>query len=354
MNKKLLALAIGAAVAAPVVAQAEGPTVYGKVNVSLDNIDTSVAGVSTEDWKLNSNASRLGVKGDYELDGGLKAVYLAEYGIKVDDGAGATISVPTIDPATGLATGTTTVTTAPFSQRNIYGGLKGDFGTLRAGVIDTPLKEAQGKVDQFNDLAADISRIMAGETRLSNTVQYVSPKLGDAFTITLGVAPGESKDLDADGKVDDGIADTLSASLVYDADGLYAALALDTNASASGAVDGFSASRADIVRLVAGYKADAFEVGALFQTAENIATAGVGEDQSVLVSGAYNLDAVKLKAQYGVTEGDVTGEEATLVGVGADYKLGKNSIAFLQVAKVERDLAKTETNTVGLGLEHKF
>ena len=79
MNKKLLALAIGAAVAAPVVAQAEGPTVYGKVNVSLDNIDTSVAGVSTEDWKLNSNASRLGVKGDYELDGGLKAVYLAEY-----------------------------------------------------------------------------------------------------------------------------------------------------------------------------------------------------------------------------------------------------------------------------------
>lgn len=77
MKKNLLAIAVGAAVAMPVVALADGPTVYGKVNVSLENAEFDDGVNPSEDqWELNSNASRLGVKGDFDLDvAGLKAIY---------------------------------------------------------------------------------------------------------------------------------------------------------------------------------------------------------------------------------------------------------------------------------------
>ena len=140
MNKKLLAIAVGAVIALPGAALAN-PKVYGKVNVTLDSMETEIAaGADTfpaagaDDWRLNSNASRLGVKGEYDLEvGGLKALYQAEYEINVDDGGA-----------------------APFSQRNIFAGLQGGFGTLKAGKFDTVIKTSEGKVDQFNDLAGDI------------------------------------------------------------------------------------------------------------------------------------------------------------------------------------------------------
>src|SRR5690606_31371840 len=148
MNKKLLAIAVGAAVAFPAVALADGPTVYGKMNVTLEmnSVDPDPGAPNNDSaWVLDSNASRLGVKGAYDLEvGNLKAIYQAEYQIDVDEGAG------------------------PFSQRNIFAGLKGDFGTIKAGKFDTPMKTSQGKVDQFNDLDGDISSFMTGDERANN------------------------------------------------------------------------------------------------------------------------------------------------------------------------------------------
>lgn len=57
MKKNLLAIAVGAAVAFPGLALADGPTVYGKVNVSLENADFDDGTDSEDTWELNSNAS---------------------------------------------------------------------------------------------------------------------------------------------------------------------------------------------------------------------------------------------------------------------------------------------------------
>lgn len=118
MKKKLLALAIGTMVVVPSAVMADkGPIVYGKANVSFENQDDG----DNDAWKLQSNASRLGVKGDLDLDvNNLKAVYKAEFEISIDGGE------------KGEET---------FSQRNIFGGFKHDtMGTLIAGKFDTPLK----------------------------------------------------------------------------------------------------------------------------------------------------------------------------------------------------------------------
>jgi predicted porin len=84
MKKQLLALAIGSMVVAPSVALADkGPTVYGKVNVSYENQDNG----NDDQWELESNSSRVGVKGELDLDvDNVVAIYQAEFQIAVDDG----------------------------------------------------------------------------------------------------------------------------------------------------------------------------------------------------------------------------------------------------------------------------
>jgi len=323
MKKNLLAIAVGAAVA-----------VYGKVNVSLENAEFDDGVNPSEDaWELNSNASRLGVKGDFDLDvAGLKAIYQAEFEISVDDGD---------------KSGQT------FTQRNIYGGLKGGFGTLKAGKFDTPTKKAQGKIDQFNDIGGDIKNVLSGENRVSNIIQYSTPALGDLVTLNAAFIPAENNDIDGDGDPETGLADTISVSLVAEKDMFYGAISHDADMTDELITDETGTSPAiDITRVALGLKPGNFEVGALFQTAEE--TEADGEETSYILSGAFKIDRVKLKAQYGMTEGDVSDEEATQVSLGADYKLAKASKVYAYGTQLEFDLADTEETIFGIGMEHKF
>jgi predicted porin len=334
MKKNLLAIAVGAAVAMPGLALADGPTVYGKVNVSLENAEFDDGVNPSEDaWELNSNASRLGVKGDFDLDvAGLKAIYQAEFEISVDDGD---------------KSGQT------FTQRNIYGGLKGGFGTLKAGKFDTPTKKAQGKIDQFNDIGGDIKNVLSGENRVSNIIQYSTPALGDLVTLNAAFIPAENNDIDGDGDPETGLADTISVSLVAEKDMFYGAISHDADMTDELITDETGTSPAiDITRVALGLKPGNFEVGALFQTAEE--TEADGEETSYILSGAFKIDRVKLKAQYGMTEGDVSDEEATQVSLGADYKLAKASKVYVYGTQLEFDLADEEETIIGLGMEHKF
>ncbi len=345
MNKKLLAIAVGTAVSVPAVALAEGPTVYGKINldVEMQSYDPEPAAPNNDSvWQLDSNASRLGVKGDFDLDvAGLKAVYQAEFQIHVDDGDNG-----------GQV----------FSQRNIFAGLEGGFGQLIAGKFDTPLKTSQGKVDQFNDLDGDISSFMTGDERADNIVQYSSPAIADAFTISVATIFNEDNDdFDADGENENGLTDTISASVVYETGPIYVALAHDIDNAYEGldADDTGNAETIDITRLTGMFKADAFEVGAIYQIAtENANVGDDGEDSTMLVSGAFKVGKGKIKAQYGITEGDLSENELTTTSVGYDHKLSKASKVFVYYTMDEdKDGASgdsEETDTFAVGLEHKF
>src|SRR3546814_11626069 len=67
---------------------------------------------------------------------------------------------------------------APFSERNIFVGLKGGFGAVQFGKYDTPVKNAGAKTDLFNDQSiGDIGSLLVGETRQNNMFQYASPKM---------------------------------------------------------------------------------------------------------------------------------------------------------------------------------
>ena len=171
MNKKLMAVAVAGALAAPAVAFAQASTVqlYGKflfdygVHVQQPN---TPAGASRHNADaLNTGGSYLGFKGEENLGGGLSAWFQCETDVRFL-GGGAT-------------------TAGAWCDRNSALGLKGGFGNVFIGTWDSPIKAASGKTRMLNEtgwLGAQ-RIILAGpfsfSNRLANTVNYATPKFGD-------------------------------------------------------------------------------------------------------------------------------------------------------------------------------
>lgn len=362
MKKKMLPLAIAAAIAAPGVALADGPTVYGKFNVSYENADYSYDDGSTDDsadtWELNSNASRVGVKGEEKINDGLSAFYQAEYGMNVDDGSdGREYGIDIDDDGDDDVDVNTSQT---LTQRDIFVGLKGGWGAVQLGKFDTPLKKSQGKVDQFNDLqAGDISELIVGENRESNLIQYSSPTIADALVLNLAFQPGEEYCSDgAASDCQDGPAENFSASAVFDSSMIYAAVAMDDG------IAGWDATRLTVMG-----KLDMFEVGLIYQTAEEAESDTPDEEDGYILSAGMKLGSSnKIKAQYGNSEydQDVTGTtwtfEGTQFGLGFDHYLSKQTTLFANYIMLEYETTAEgytgsideEENRLQFGIVHNF
>jgi len=301
---------------------AEGPIggkVYGKANLSLVDQDSG----DTSGWNLNSNASRLGIKGESKISEELAVVYQVEYEVCIDSGD---------------CKGQT------FKQRNTFLGLKGNFGMVSAGKHDTPTKLAAKKVDLFNDLEGDIKNAFEGQNRVSNVVAYTSPKM-NGFSATLAMILAEGEDVDQDGQDDTGLKDGLSYSINYTKDNLYLAIAGDQDIDEQ-----------DLVRMIAQYQIDALTLGFLYQ--QNQDNLGAKDESGYFFSAAYSLNPdITLKAQYGEIEDDIDGDKEQTLSLGADYKLSKNTKTFIfytDNTDSEVGLSEDAFTAFGIGMEHKF
>jgi len=317
------------------------PTVYGKANISLNKHDAEdVSGTLEDNWQLNSNASRLGIKGDLELDNNLKAIYQLEYEVALDDGEhGIKVDADCDDDDTTKDESCKGSGSA-FKQRNIFVGIEGDFGQVIAGKHDTPLKLAQGKVDRFNDLTlGDIKEVISGEVRADNIVMYTAPKMGD-FEGILAFIPGEG----TEATDDNGIADGFSGSLNYKKEAYWVSLAIDSE------VDGM-----DNTRLTAEYSFEKAKLAAMLQDGEDVA--GTTESTAYLISGEYMVaERWTAKAQYSTNTDDTAGTEidTSMFTAGADYKLGGKAKVFAYVSSWETDASDEEQSNFGLGTEVNF
>lgn len=346
------------------------PTVYGKINIALEDRDLEgaeniIAGNAQGNVNhrrgLESYASRLGVKGEVDLGtADVKAVYQAEYELNVDDGANG-------DTA--------------FSQRNTFAGLKSaTWGQVIGGKIDTPFKSAEGKFDQFNDSRGDIDNLIGGQNRVSNIVILSTPKFFDTVTLNVGLIQAEGgADVDYNGHIDHGIGDAYSASIVAEQGIFYGALAYDKNVLARRSVDvslpvsagtSYAKNYAEALRLVGGIKSGIWEGGILLQQTKGQGPAtvtsgtpavtsvthhGEREDKAYLLSGAVNvLPKVKLKAQYGVADGDFTDETGKLLALGADYNFTPKTKVYTYYSTLDLDAADAKDKTLALGLDHSF
>ena len=334
MKKIALSLAVAAA---PFVAQAETieiekPEFYGKVNVAQESVQQKDAGNINQ---LNSNASRLGVKGKIALNGGLTGIYQAEFEMFVDDGDKSKTlkgtGEGTLESGEDIEVEVKSTGYTSLSQRNTFIGVKGGFGEVKAGIFDTPFKASQKKVDLFNDLQGDIKHIIsASENREKNSVQYTSPSMA-GLVATVDHINSESE------AVNNG----LSASLAYTRGDIYVAYAYDTEVSGEGV---------DAARVVAQYKVGAVQLGALWETTE---VDGADSVDGWMASAAVKVSGdVTLKAQYGAS--DIQEEGGVSYSIGADYKLAKAAKTFVYMTSEESDDESVNAQYYGVGLEYKF
>lgn len=166
MQKKLIALAVAAAAAAPAFAQSN-VTIYGLVDMGVayrsDNVVNGVGSKTSIDSGI-ANGNRLGFRGTEDLGNGLKAGFVLEQGFFVDQG-------------TGRGDGA--------MSRQSYLSLAGGFGTVLAGRVYAFQDSLKFAIDPFgNGTVGQVGNVYAGEVRLNNTVAYVSPDFS-GFSVKL-------------------------------------------------------------------------------------------------------------------------------------------------------------------------
>ena len=284
--------------------------VYGKANVTVQSTDDG-EGSFTE---IKSNASRFGLKGSEKITDGLEAVYKFEFQVDVTDAD----SKGDDDN---------------ISARNQYVGVKGSFGQVVVGRNDTAFKQAQGKLDLFNDLEGDIKNVFKGENRLGDSITYTS-KTYEGFKL-LATFIAED-DVDADNGYS--LAVTYGDVALKNS-AIYASIAADSE------VNGY-----DVVRASIQGKVENFKLGAMYQTQETVD--GSAEADGYLLNAAYSMGKNTFKVQYQAMDFDDS-DDKTAVSVGVDHKFNKNIKVFGFYSSFDMD-NNVDQDYVGLGMEYKF
>ncbi|WP_419603209.1 porin [Thiolapillus sp.] len=328
MKKKLLALAVAAAL--PMVSQAATAdvTIYGKVHTSIDYINPDARGADSI-YDVTSRASRLGFKGSEDLGDGLKLIWKMETSYNTAEG--------------GFGSG-----------RNTYIGLAGGWGTFLYGRHDTPMKMSTGKLDIFADELADFNAT-AGliDLRANDAIAYVSPSFG-GLTLVGAMIP----DADYDGNGD--IAGAYSLAAMYSNGGLFVSGSYESLDNLQGGADASS-----YWRIGAGFDMGAFHIGAVYadQTDDDLRARFRGGDaKNLTVNGSWAFGNNKLKAMWGRidSDNDVFDEGKTDAwAVGLDHNFSKRTKMYIQYADSEHGLQSTnyesaDQSGVSFGMVHKF
>ena len=307
------------------------PKVYGKLNITLNNNGSD--GVKEKEIDLISNSSRLGLKGQLEMQDGLVGLYQIEYQIDPVDGHAR-------DEVRG-ENGEIEVTDSTFTQRNSYVGLKGSFGTLKLGKHDTPLKKASLKVDLFNDLKGDIKNITDGENRITSFLGYDSPVFGGGVSISVSLSKGKDDGVvgtDLDGE----FGTNLSASLKYDIEVIQFVIATE-----KASIKGFDHNRLGMM-----IPAGPVTIGLIHTTTESTVGNSVDYDATTIsIAGKVADGNGRVKFQYGTSDKSAG---LTQTQIGYDHKLFKNFKILAYHTVRSQDAANSDDAHTGLGIEYKF
>ncbi len=325
MKKLVLATAIAAL---SVTAAQAAPTVYGKAYLTLDTATSKTDGLEREDIRteLNSNASRIGVKGGEPLTANTDVVYKLEYRVEVDDN------------------------TRAFEPRDAYIGLANkQYGTLLAG----RLTAIDGRVDYANVttgsvLGGDAVLAAVDAPRANNALAYVSPTYNGLTASAMYV-------MDENASTDTLNGDAYGVAVQYEPANQPFRAGV-SYLSASNAVGTDSSLQA--VRVSGAYDVTpAFTLGALYQ---NTDLSTNDNENAFTVSGQYKTQTPW--TAYGqvdvVTNAKgVANSDAQRYVVGGKYAFNKAATGHVYGAFLNQSNAAnvdTKSFGIGTGLEYNF
>ena len=364
MKKSLIALTLAAL---PVAAMAD-VTLYGTVKAGVEvsrTKHTYADGenqplVTTKDrvaTEITDFGSRIGFKGHEHLGNNLNAIWQVEQKTSI---AG---------------------TDSKWGNRESFIGLEGGFGKIRAGNLNTVLKDSGDNVNvwESSDANADVlqvSKIGRVENR-QISVRYDSPVFA-GFSGSVQYVPRDNANPKDNHTHAVKSRESYHAGLNYENSGFFAQYAgsfakyADLNDDAERVAVGTAGSNPvkdyQVHRVVAGYDANNLYVSVAGQheaAKNNDGSANNGkkhEQTQVAATAAYRLGNVTPRVSYAHGfKGKVEGEKQNYSGydqviVGADYDFSKRTSAlvsagWLQTGKGE---SKAVTTAGMFGLRHKF
>ncbi|KZC85581.1 Gram-negative porin [Neisseria flavescens] len=375
MKKSLIALTLAAL---PVAAMAD-VTLYGQikagVEVSKVKLGEQTAAKlgheksSKTATEIADFGSRIGFKGHEHLGNNLNAIWQVEQNTSIAGGD------------------------KEWASRESFIGLEGGFGKVRAGKLDSTVKNTSDNVDQWESSNGALN--MSVFTRVDEravSVRYDSPVFS-GFSASVQYIPRDNANPSDKYTHNDATRDTYYAGLNYENSGFFGQYAGGFRKNAVSEKDGH------VHRLVGGYDANNLFVSVAGQYAKNWETLGdyaeaqsngvvtsamraAGTNASNVVFGtAAGLDSrpaetIEVAATAAYRAGNVTprvsyahgfkakvdgeklkGTQYDQVIVGADYDFSKRTTALVSAGWLrgaESGPHKVETISGLVGLRHKF
>ena len=375
MKKSLIALTLAAL---PVAAMAD-VTLYGQikagVEVSKVKLGEQTAAKlgheksSKTATEIADFGSRIGFKGHEHLGNNLNAIWQIEQNTSIAGGD------------------------KEWASRESFIGLEGGFGKVRAGKLNSTVKDSSDNVDQWESSNGALN--MSVFTRVDEravSVRYDSPVFS-GFSASVQYTPRDNANPSDKYTHNDATRDTYYAGLNYENSGFFGQYAGGFRKNAVSEKDGH------VHRLVGGYDANNLFVSVAGQYAKNWETLGdyaqaqsngvvtsamraAGTNASNVVFGtAAGLDSrpaetIEVAATAAYRAGNVTprvsyahgfkakvdgeklkGTQYDQVIVGADYDFSKRTTALVSAGWLrgaESGPHKVETISGLVGLRHKF
>jgi len=354
MNKTIIAAAIAAAIATPMVASADA-TLYGQLRVATQYHSRSDG--ANDAWGMQDQISRLGVKGDEDLGNGLKAIYKMEFAVDVGDGC----NIANVCNGHGSPT-----------QRNAYVGLSGGFGTVLAGRHDTPMKISTGKLDFFPDTNVDNDANFGPQDyvkgvglfdslRVDGAIAYVSPSLAGFTLAGAAVQTGTSANFDKA----DNFAGAYSLAGMYGNGPWFASLAYETlqpDSLGAEALLGANLPDYNKWRLGLGILGfNNFSASFIYEDRTDTHFVSNADSKSWQLSAAYDFGNTRAKAMYGDFDGQkvAANEDFNTWAIGLQHNLSKRT--DVQVLYRQKDVKRfngvqiaPDDDVFAIQLDHSF
>lgn len=361
MKKSLIALTLAAL---PVAAMAD-VTLYGTIKAGVEVSRVKDAGTykaqggkSKTATQIADFGSKIGFKGQEDLGNGMKAIWQLEQKASI---AG---------------------TNSGWGNRQSFIGLKGGFGTVRAGNLNTVLKDSGDNVNAWESGSntedvlglGTIGRVESREI----SVRYDSPVFA-GFSGSVQYVPRDNANDKDKYTHKQSSRESYHAGLKYENAGFFGQYAgsfakyadLKDNAErvAVGTTGAHPVKDYQVHRVVAGYDANDLyvSVAGQYEAAKNNdtspATNGKKHEQTqVAATAAYRFGNVTPRVSYahgfkakvnGVKKASYQYDQ---VIVGADYDLSKRTSALVSAGwlKQGKGAGKVEQTASMVGLRHKF
>ena len=276
---------------------------YGKINVSLEDVDSKDA----NETDFQNNASRIGVKGSYDLSSSLKLSFQIE---------------EEIDPTDLRADGDKV-----FKERNTFIAISGDFGKLYTGTHDTAFKQSQLKVDLFNDTRADIKYILRGENRMNSFVGYVSPDLIDGLNISIN-------------SISQSTGNGESSAFNYSKNDIKASFAIEQN------IKGYDGKRFSVMLPLG-----EIDLGLIYQSSRKLSSGKsfsghvVSMKRKISDKGSFYIQNAKSDMRV------VSGKQNS---IGYSHKINSSTKIFAHYSSLRKQESNDNITFISTGLEYKF